>query len=884
MLPVRKLSLILIVALLILGSIPSITAQSTDRTTPADITITDTIIATDVEPIGLNLTTITGGTNLATNNLIRGSGMEPARATYLVRVERFGPDWMEWDQSFGGVSMWDQNATGFGDGASVRLYRMVDAAGQPLSYGGGTELQEASDAAAVVLLGETTVPPGGWIAEGSEGTTNRVYLSDAIPLAYGDHALITVTRYSLSADDVHPRLHEWFDPNYGGMSRAEGVNTSIVPHTAPQPDDFSEAGAGCLEATFPSGGGWIGQYLFHGLDEGEGTWYAQLEPGEPYRAEVWLRQEGIPDGQVSLYVGGAYEGSVTVEPWTVTDTWQRYTVDFIGPPYLDPPTYHGLLGLRTAGGGTLWVDNFVVYKYDEYHDYRPFTPFHVAFDELMAAMPPTGPKPAVRFYPVVYPGHSTVERLLSNYPSSGLDFIYNVQASPAPLSVPHAFEFALATGADPTTRVVPIITLPEEYTEVEWAAIAEYVGVPYDPASDTPESKPYAYLRYQQRGTGTAWVDEFRDVILEMGNETWHNGAFGGWDGFGRPGWVHFGGREYGLFARHFLVEGVMAQAWWDEYGLSDKLHFALNATYDGAAEAYGELAAQQLGGDVFVYLGHANYVGPTWETGDVPFAAFDDHGMQETLVGAYTGMFPLIEQVAATQAALAASGAATYRVFAYEGGPSGYYLPGQGEPQAVAISERYGKSLAMGMSALDSWLYSSQNGYGHQAYLGYASGNYWSSHTLPYLGGFRRHTGWLALMMRNLYAEGTDMLQTTFNSVPSYQREGQSVPLMSAYTLRGDDSLSVFLLSRQLDTVTPVTLHLPISQCSAVTRYALTAPDGSPADPRASNTEAENVVINRVALDPAVCAGGTLEVGPSTGGVEGGMAPGTVYLYVFEE
>ena len=56
------------------------------------------------EPIGANLTTIAGGTNFATNNFIDGSGFEPAINRYLVRVERFGTNWIEWD-SGGGVHM-----------------------------------------------------------------------------------------------------------------------------------------------------------------------------------------------------------------------------------------------------------------------------------------------------------------------------------------------------------------------------------------------------------------------------------------------------------------------------------------------------------------------------------------------------------------------------------------------------------------------------------------------------------------------------------------------------------------------------------------------------------------------------------------------------------
>ncbi|MBN2003500.1 MAG: hypothetical protein JXA21_09105 [Anaerolineae bacterium] len=262
------------------------------------------------------------------------------------------------------------------------------------------------------------------------------------------------------------------------------------------------------------------------------------------------------------------------------------------------------------------------------------------------------------------------------------------------------------------------------------------------------------------------------------------------------------------------------------------------------------------------VYLGHANYVGPKWETGDVLFQAFDDHGMQEMLVGSYTDMNALVADVAATRAQLVAAGPADYRPVAYEGGPSGYYI--NGAVTQTAISELYGKSLGIAVSALDNWLYSSLNGCVHQEYYAFNSGVGWTSHTLPRAGGFRCHSGWLALMLRNRYAPGAEMLETTFTSVPGYEREGEDIPLLWAYTIRGEDTLSVFLLSRKLggvhdgadfgDDTTPVTLHLPITQCASLTRYALTAPDGA------------------------------LVVGPETGGVAGGMPEGTVYFYVFDQ
>ncbi len=886
-----------------LQSLPTLEIISNSASLPpVKISISNTIVANDIEPIGVNLNFLSGGTNLLTNNLIWGSGMEPAIARYLVRVEQTGSGWMEWEQSLGGIHMFDQNAAGFGDGATVRLYRIVDASGQPLSYGGGTALEDVSGADHVIFLGETQVPAGGWVADGSEDGANRVYLSDeTLRLAYGDHAIITVEKKLLPKSQVNTRLHEWFVENVNILSvQPEEMSAALVPHPASLPNDFSEPGETCLQLTILSpAGGRAGQYLFHGHDEGEGQWYSQLTPGATYRAEVWLRQEGLANASVRFYAGGPYESLTQSAAWQVTDQWQKFTYDFVAPAYPSAAQGHADVGIQVIEGpGRLWLDNFIVYRYDAEHQFSPFTPNQTTFQSVMNALPASGIKPALRFYTTTYVGHSDMAHLLSNYANSRLDFIYNIQpANGQTVTVPQALNLTLATGDNPQNRAVPYITLSEEYTEIEWLQLVEYLGVPYDPAVDTPQIKPWAYLRSQQRGSGTPWTDEFREIVLEFGNETWHAGVGGfGWDGFGRPGWIHSGGREYGLFAEHYFVQNVAAQPWWSEYHLGSKIKFALNANYEASlnewGDSYGELAAQQAP-TVTAYLGHANYVGPKWETGEEPFQTFDDHGMQETLVGAYLTMFPLIENIAAVRNQLAAENRANYRPIAYEGGPSGYYVPGQGTDEQVAISELYGKSLGMGVSALDAWLYSSLNGYAHQGYFAMGGGDAWSSHTMPEAGSFRPHSAWLALEMRNRYAPGDVMLQTSLEGVPTYAREGEEIPLISAYAIQSEDTLSVFVLSRKLDGehdgmdfgdgTTPVTLNLPFNECRALTRYALTAPDGSPADPRVNNIESQNIVISEVALNPAECADGILPINESTGGVIGGMPPGTIYLYVFE-
>ena len=247
-------------------------------------------------------------------------------------------------------------------------------------------------------------------------------------------------------------------------------------------------------------------------------------------------------------------------------------------------------------------------------------------------------------------------------------------------------------------------------------------------------------------GHGAPWTDEFAEIIVEFGNETWHNGFFADWLGFNRHGAIWQGGPEYGLFAR-YLIETMHKSPYWKPQGLDGKLRFCLGAGYNGSVEkdgkvrGYGEEAMQTC--PDATCLGHANYVGPKWETGDAGTGRFDDHGVQGTLLGFLAG--PEASQIKMGQAreALAKSHHA-YDIVAYEGGPSGYALPGRDSPEQKAVNEKYGKSLAMAVASLDAWMRSYQYGWTYQNFLGYGQGLYWNSHT-PLWDGFRASPGWQA-------------------------------------------------------------------------------------------------------------------------------------------
>ncbi len=865
----------------------------------AEVAITTRVAATGVEPLGANLTTVAGGTNFAVNNHVKGSGFEPASERRIIRIERVGETddrtWFSWD-TYGGVDTWDTNANGFGNGAVVRFYRLVDANGAPLPYTDG--MHDVRGADHVVFLGEATVPfptvdlpTGGWAPNDVDGE-GRVYVDAPLTLAYGDYAMLHLTKTTVPAAEVHPRLHGWWDQDQHYLFLwGDGVRSQLVPHPAPVPAELDEPGQTCLQITADNAQQHhAGQWTYHPFDQHEGQWYSQLTPGASYRVEAWLRQEGLgDDGRVSFaFVGGnSYAAANQVEPWQVTDAWQRFTYDFVAPPYPETGSgAHIAHALRFTGPGTLYVDNFLLYRFDEAHGFAPHGPHVNSIGPLLASFPPTGPKPVVRFYPLQY-GNGSIDSMLGNYGEAKFD-INSGRFSPfGTATIAQSMRWAYATGEDAASRVVPFLTVSEEYTEIELAALVEYLGVPYDPAVDTPETKPYAHRRFRQRGHGAPWTEDFREILVEWGNETWHQGAGGyGWHGFGVPGWVHHGGVEYGLFAR-YVLDAVRAQPAWAAHDLGARLRFVLGGNYDARPDSgYGELAIQQARGAD--YLGHANYVGPKWETGDAGSSVFDDHGVQETLVALETQMRALLDQAAASRELLAAQGL-DYRVVAYEGGPSGYWT----NDDAPEIDELYGKSLAMGLAALDTWLYASLTGVGHQAYLGFSSGRWWTSHTPPEAGGFRPHPGWLALTLRNRHAPGDTMLAVELEHTPRYRRGEESLPLISAYALRdGPDRVSVVVLSRVLDGVhdgadfgdgvVPTTLHLPFTRRpTRVTLHRLAHPDGTPADPRENNLADERIVLLEDELDPSDYAPDFV-IGPPTGGLPGGLPPGAIHVYGF--
>ncbi len=286
--------------------------------------------------------------------------------------------------------------------------------------------------------------------------------------------------------------------------------------------------------------------------------------------------------------------------------------------------------------------------------------------------------------------------------------------------------------------------------------------------------------------------------------------------------------------------------------------------------------------------IGHATYVGPKWETGDAPLKTFNDEGVLETLVSYIANSKELwTEQSNAMKKMTGMK--MPYDLTAYEGGPSGYFLPGQGDADAVKATEHYGKSLAMGVAALDGWLDATKLGWTYQNFLGYGQGEYWASHTT--MGnGFRPSPGWLTLKMRNRFGVG-EMIAADVNGPAFDRKKGDkttTLPLIGSYAFRDGDKYGVFVLSRKINGIvegvdfgdgsTATTLKLPFESAKKITLLKLTG------DPRATNVDNYNIKLQSQDIPISALVNKSLSINRKSGGAEGGMPMGSIFLYIFED
>ena len=701
----------------------------------------------------------------------------------------------------------------------------------------------------------------------------RVYLSKGAP-ALHHYDYVHIEKRIMRGDPIwaHPRVRTGTIGETWDAGAETHTDIRRVAHPGTLPAEFKFPGDSCLQitATVAQSLEIGGPYIFYPDNpaSGESEWYSQLEPGKRYRYEAWMRQSGLGNGgQVALSFNQYYEA--IAHTFTVDGEWRLCSFEFTAPAR--PTTgMHSRPVFRITGPGTLWVDNIRLFRADNDADLTATIapPSPLVFDEQMASQPATGEKGMLRSMSVLLNKASMASNLSLHRDASLTMNWYQSASSASNMTLPVFLSYALRTGSSAADRMKPWLNVSSNTREDEWLALIEYLGAPINPNDPADvAAKPWAYLRYQQRGVATPWTDEFARIYIEFANETWHNGAVSDeWFGWSTSGNVHGGAFEFGL-AAHYITSYVRDHsASYGALNTAGKLRFVMGSNYTD----YAETGA--AGAPLAHAIGHTSYVGPKWEVGETPLASYDDHGIQATLLGHAADTALGFANYRRQREELAAAGH-TMDLLGYEGGPSGYALPGEdASADAHEYSERYGKSLAMGVAALDAWLAAYEAGFSDQGYLSFGIGDYWSSHT-QITQGYRAHAGWLALRLRNRYASGR-MIRSEVVQSPDIVWDGATYPLVSSYAFRDGKKLCVFLLSRKLagvhdgvgygDGSTPVTLVLPATPTGQATLYALTG------DPRATNRTAQNVSIQQ----------STVTLSRETTVT---LPQGSIYLYVVE-
>ena len=894
--------------------------ENIDR--PADFTVTTKVIrqAEMIEPIGVNRTGDPGGTNYSRNSFVHASGNEPINLRLMARFCYKFPD--------GGIRI-DSGATwwngtlksGFFSGAKVRVYRLVDKEGnrlplKPAMKKRGYKTIDPGTADHVVPVGRTRVVPigdkrlpmGGWVAVSKPNKKKprllepgldkcRVYFTDDLDLYPGDYIFFEKRVLAIDPRTIKASnkiIWPW---------RCENCALRLEYHSAPIPKEMLFPGESCLRVDGKEGLCEIAQpYLFSAA----GGYYGPLEVGKHYRMEVWLRQKGIKDA-VEFSFTRFYKDLKA--RFQVTDRWQKFTCDFVGRKLKGKSLYGPLFTF--TGPGMLWMDNCRIFRCDNERERNAlFTPGKLTLEKLIDSQPPSGRKGALRFWDGL--GQMSMKSLLSMHGDSRAAVNAAACYIRGTLSLPYALMYAEATGDSPETRMVPWLIVQVTFTEDEYRGLIEYLGDPYDPGTDTPGSKPWAYMRCLQRGHGRPWTNTFRQIIIEFGNENWHNRypLFPSWIGFGEYSAVHRGGKEYGIWTRYYIGQ-MMKHRCWRAQRLERKIKFCLGGNYFGKIDpktgrvtGYGQEATQANGCNS--YEGHAVYVGPLWELGRQVKRPLNDDGFQGTLLAYEVGHRKRQENISATYFKLREQGFTRHRLVSYEGGPSGFSISGRGlTKEDKRAIQTYGHSLAIGVAALDCWLDTYRLGWTYHCYYFYGQGQGWNSHsTMDH--GFLPSPAFLALKMRNHVIRG-DMLAVGANSAPTMlygdatafakararkRRKARKpnkrlAPLAKCYAFRDRDRYAIAVLSLKLDGrhngrdfgdgYTPVTIRLPFKKAASITLYKLVG------NPRDTNMTEEKVKLVQQPAPASAIDDGVLQINAATGGGPGGIPPGTAFVYVFQ-
>ena len=240
--------------------------------------------------------------------------------------------------------------------------------------------------------------------------------------------------------------------------------------------------------------------------------------------------------------------------------------------------------------------------------------------------------------------------------------------------------------------------LPGWWLPEHAAQMMEYFHTPYDPGTDTPAAKPFAYKRFAN-GRAAPWTDDF-DLEVEDSNERWND-----LDGF----WYQFGvgglGREASAAAVvNAKMDAIKAIPDWST--LEPKFHLAVGGRFgSGWAETVSPLVEDAH------WITYNIYGGDPWEDnpgGTGQFFAYTDEYAANGLLLDETkfraGWESAVAWVSAANAGRPAD--KQIEIAAYEMNWTNAILPSSADdPNVVADQELGWKSMAIQTAVVQEFL-----------------------------------------------------------------------------------------------------------------------------------------------------------------------------------
>jgi hypothetical protein len=643
----------------------------------------------------------------------------------------------------------------------------------------------------------------------------------------------------------------------------------LVEHPTPVPLELARSGQTCVRIDMDSDETIdLSKYCYAGMDQ---NWYKVLDPEKTYIVEFWAKQNNMKNPKITFSMPGPFRRDTAVAPVEnqIDENWKLYRFEIKVPLKLESGGV-GLVALKFSGPGTLWLDNWRFYeKGTDFMDF-PDSEIEELRKSGMAA----------------YRSHAHIKTLEGAYTMEGLTnptagIGWQGYRPNSQYTLPGLLSIMKRANLNPWLQIEMVMT------EDEWLGFVEYFCAPYNPEKDSPETKPWAFKRYEQ-GHPEPYLDDFDRVLFEVSNETWNPMFYPFCFLYNSmideaTGTNYSGGAIYGML-QEYVIDIFKSSPYWSKEA-DEKFEFVLGGwAIKTKEDGYTVQAAKYSPSSKYVTI--AAYNGG-WDE-NAPPAQAAPKGYFDALSTSKRSSQP---RALVLSEALKANNLKT-ELGTYEAGP-GYNLNGLNgvsmSKEQVEQESRTMKSLAAGTATLDVFLTQGSLGYKLQNFFVFGRNrNYWSSHARMENGG-QAYPSWKLLSLYNcegtgdfLLAQALDTCSYTFEKTA--KREGlKDMPLVGVYATRKDDRLNLFVISRKTRDFpivgdkgySSVSVDLPIKKAKELKLFRMT---GNPAD---HNLDADNVKIDELSLNPKL-AKAVFKVNEQAGASVDGLPPASTFLYVF--